>query len=131
MKKFNLIVLLLLLLVGCSKISGDTKNSKEESSIITLKFQEKKLLIRNDTKNAITILDSETEFSVKKNGKWESLDETHGLTVFTTTILSGDETELDLTQELSKIDEKEVKVTIHYEYQNENREKSILYVKEE
>lgn len=39
-------------------------------------------------------------------------DETHGLTVFTTNILSDEEAELDLTNKLSQIKEKEVKVTI-------------------
>lgn len=50
-------------------------------------------------------------------------DETHGLTVFTTNILSDEEAELDLTNQLSQIKEKEVKVTILFEYENESKTK--------
>ncbi|MGX7245046.1 hypothetical protein ACWOC1_09350 [Enterococcus quebecensis] len=127
MKKFCLIGLLLL--VGCSKISSNDKDTKNEESMINLKFQGMKLLIKNDTKDIITILDSETEFSTKKNNKWVLSDETHGLTVFTTNILSDEEAELDLTNRLSQIKEKEVKVTVHYEFENESREKSIVYTR--
>lgn len=129
MKKFCSIGLMLLLVVGCSKISSNDKDTENEESLITLEFQGMKLLIKNDTKDIITILDSETEFSTKKNNKWRAIDETQGLTVFTTNILSDEETELDLTNRLSQIKEKEVKVTIHYEHKNESREKSIVYTR--
>ncbi|EOH98365.1 hypothetical protein UAW_01546 [Enterococcus haemoperoxidus ATCC BAA-382] len=129
MNKFYLIGLMLLLVAGCSKISSNDKDLKNEESLVTLEFQGMKLLIKNDTKDIITILDSETEFSTKKNNKWALIDETQGLTVFTTNILSEEETELDLTNELSKLKEKEAKVTIHYELNSESREESIVYVK--
>ncbi|OJG96558.1 hypothetical protein RV18_GL002130 [Enterococcus termitis] len=58
-----------------------------------------------------------------------SIDETQGLTVFTTNVLSNEETELDLANRLSQINEKEVKVTIHYEHENESKEKSIVYTR--
>lgn len=129
MKKFCLIGMLLLLVVGCSKIGSNTKDTKDEDSPIVLKFQGMKLFIKNETKDIITILESETEFSIKKDNKWESIDETRGLTIITTNILSEEETELDLTNELSQLKEKEAKVTIHYELNSESREESIVYVK--
>lgn len=129
MKKFCLIGMLLLLVVGCSKIGSNTKDTKDEDSPIVLKFQGMKLFIKNDTKNMITILDSETEFSIKKDNKWELIDEIRGLTIITTNILSEEEAELDLTNELSQLKEKEAKVTIHYELNGESREASIVYVK--
>ncbi|ALS02061.1 hypothetical protein ATZ33_11900 [Enterococcus silesiacus] len=129
MKKIYLIGMLLLLVVGCSKIGSSIKDTKDEVSPIVLKFQGMKLFIKNETKDIITILESETEFSIKKNNKWELIDETRGLTIITTNILSEEETELDLTNELSKLKEKELKVTIHYELNSESREESIVYVK--
>ncbi|MEI5994312.1 hypothetical protein [Candidatus Enterococcus mansonii] len=129
MKKFCLVGIMLLLLVGCSKMSSHTEKKYEEEVFIDLKFQDTKLIIKNNTKDSITILDSETEFSTKKNNKWVPIDETHGLLALTTNILGDDETELDLAERLSRIKEKEVKVTIHYEIEQKEREKSIVYVK--
>lgn len=129
MKKFCLIGMLLLLVVGCSKIGSNTKDTKDEVSPIVLKFQGMKLFIKNETKDIITILESETEFSIKKDNEWELIDETRGLTIITTNILNEEETELDLTNELSQLKEKEAKVTIHYELNSESREESIVYVK--
>ena len=129
MKKFCLIGLLLILVVGCSKVNSDTKDTKDEDSPIVLKFQGMKLFIKNNTEDIITVLDSETEFLTKKNNEWELIDETHGLTMFTTNILNGEENELDLTNRLSQIKEKEIKVTIHYEYGNKSKEKSIIYTR--
>jgi hypothetical protein len=129
MKKFCLIALLLLLVVGCTKINGNDKDTENEKSSISLRFQGMKLLIKNNTKDIITIIDSDTEFLTKKNNKWVSIDETQGLTVFTTNVLSNEETELDLANRLSQINEKEVKVTIHYEHENESKEKSIVYTR--
>ncbi|MFD2307798.1 hypothetical protein [Enterococcus termitis] len=129
MKKFCLIALLLLLVVGCTKINGNDKDTENEKSSISLGFQGMKLLIKNNTKDIITIIDSDTEFLTKKNNKWVSIDETQGLTVFTTNVLSNEETELDLANRLSQINEKEVKVTIHYEHENESKEKSIVYTR--
>lgn len=118
-----------LFMVGCSKFSSNDKDIENEESLITLKFQGMKLFIKNATREIITILDSETKFSTKKNNKWRSIDKTYGRTVFTPNILSDEETELDLTNRLSQIKEKEVKVTIHYEHENESREKSIVYTR--
>ncbi len=129
MKKICLIGLLLILVVGCSKVSSNTKDTKDEDSPIVLKFQGMKLFIKNNTEDIITVLDSETEFLTKKNNEWELIDETHGLTMFTTNILNGEENELDLTNRLSQIKEKEIKVTIHYEYGNKSKEKSIIYTR--
>ncbi|MGG5342893.1 hypothetical protein [Enterococcus sp. AZ192] len=106
MKKFCLIGVLLISMVGCSKASSVDKNIENEKAFITLEFKEMKLLIKNNTDGNITVFDSETEFSIKKNKKWVLVDETHGLTAFTTNILSGEGNELDLTNRLSQIRKK-------------------------
>ncbi|GGC92532.1 hypothetical protein [Enterococcus wangshanyuanii] len=127
MKKFCLIGVLLISMVGCSKASSTDKDIRNEKAFITLRFKGMKLVINNNTEDRITVFDSETEFSIKKNKKWVLADETHGLTAFTTNILSGEENELDLTNRLSQIKEKEIKVTIHYEYKNKKYETSTIY----
>lgn len=127
MKKFCLIGVLLVLIAGCSKASSVDKNIKNEKAFIILRFKEMKLLIKNNTDDNITVFDSETEFSTKKNKKWVLANETHGLTAFTTNILSGEENELDLTNRLSQTKEKEIKVMIHYEYKNKKYETSTIY----
>jgi len=131
-KKFVLLSLLIVLMVGCSKVDRRTKEVPKKEEPIVFKFDGMKLQIENHTNEDIMILDSETEYSIKKDGKWELVDSIHGDLMLTSSVLSKEKSELNLAIKLSEIQSNEIKVTVYYSNGHDSDEyeaKSIIYNK--
>ncbi|MGX7264211.1 hypothetical protein [Enterococcus crotali] len=127
MKK--LIVLLLLILVGCSQ--KELPKEQEETAKIDFKFEGKKLMITNDSEKVLTVFESETTFLVEKNQEWVLADRTTGLLARSGGASSKSVYEYDLTNELSEIDSSRVKLTVYYTLgstgEGTTYEKELLY----
>ncbi|WP_086313701.1 hypothetical protein A5821_001234 [Enterococcus sp. 7F3_DIV0205] len=134
MKK--LIALLLLVLVGCSETSllktqEEISFEKTKSEKVDFKFEGKKLLITNNSKDVLTVFESETKFSIEKNKKWILADRTTGLLAWSGGASSKTVYEYDLTNELSEIDSNKVKITVYYTFgsstEGKRHEKEMIY----
>lgn len=132
MKKYVLLILFLVLVIGCSKVEKKNKNVSEIKPPIDLKFHGMNLLIDNPTDNNIVIFDSKTEFSTKKKGTWELEENNQSDLMITSSVLSKEKLEINLENTLSAIQSDEIKVTIYYSYgydSEKSKAESIIYNK--
>ncbi|ALS00038.1 hypothetical protein ATZ33_01155 [Enterococcus silesiacus] len=133
MKK--IIVLFLLVLGGCSKIEPsktEEVNPKAiESKQVEFEFKGKKLLITNHSEKIMTLIESDTTFSIEEKGKWQTIDQISGSLSITYNVLSKEVYEYDLTKELSEIGSNKIKVTVFYTFETGDEtseyEKELIY----
>ncbi|XUD11895.1 hypothetical protein IGJ55_001054 [Enterococcus sp. AZ170] len=126
----NLLVVLLLLLGGCSQIR-QSEPKASESKKVHFQFEGKKLLISNDSEKILTVSESETVFSVEEKKKWVSIDKTKSSLAMTSNVLSNSVYDYDLTQPLSEIGSNKVKITVFYTFGDADKdvqyEQEIIY----
>ena len=111
----NSLVVLLLLLGGCTQ-TRKPEPKVSESEKVHFRFEGKKLLISNDSEMILTVITSETVFSVEEKKKWVPIDNTKSSLSMTSNVLSNSICDYDLTQQLSEIGSNKVKVTVYYTF---------------
>lgn len=137
MKKF--IWLFLLVLVGCTNEkdpSEDSTSQEEDYSSnevlqqVGFSIKENKLIISNHSDKMVTIINSDMDIYVKKEGKWQLFNETRAMIYLTTNILSQETIEEDLSVQTESIQAGEIKIIVHYIVDEKEFEKELIYEKQ-